>query len=290
MEFLAATFRAKPLAHWMEWLGTLDICYGPVNTLPEAIADPNLVKRGAIVIDRRRPQALRARRALQGRAVAAALSRAAAGRAYGGSAGASRRAQETGRVSRQARTVEHRLHASGLRQSLEPGEPPRGHHAVGRRRHLRHDTLQEQGARDRPGRCRAAYTFRVGQYRFALDAYAGPFRKAAARWTSTSWSPPKGSFGRRPALAPGLAQALQVRPVQFGERRKSHPFLACQLAQGQAAPNSTEELAVRRLPLARRSGWSRRERSGMPSQHGAAGRRAACPQGTPRSPVEVALC
>ena len=47
---LAATFRDKPLAHWMKWLDTLDICYGPVNTLPEAIADPNLLKRGAIVV------------------------------------------------------------------------------------------------------------------------------------------------------------------------------------------------------------------------------------------------
>jgi crotonobetainyl-CoA:carnitine CoA-transferase CaiB-like acyl-CoA transferase len=50
MEFLAATFRAKPLAHWMEWLATLDICYGPVNTLPEAIEDANLLKRRAIVV------------------------------------------------------------------------------------------------------------------------------------------------------------------------------------------------------------------------------------------------
>ena len=50
MEFLAATFRSKPLAHWMERLAKLDICYGPVNTLPEAIADPNLLKRGAIVV------------------------------------------------------------------------------------------------------------------------------------------------------------------------------------------------------------------------------------------------
>jgi len=49
MDFLAATFREKPLAHWMQWLDTLDICYGPVNTLPEAIADPNLLKRGAVV-------------------------------------------------------------------------------------------------------------------------------------------------------------------------------------------------------------------------------------------------
>jgi crotonobetainyl-CoA:carnitine CoA-transferase CaiB-like acyl-CoA transferase len=51
MELLEATFRQKPLKHWMEWLATLDICYGPVNTLPEAIADPNLLKRGMVVTD-----------------------------------------------------------------------------------------------------------------------------------------------------------------------------------------------------------------------------------------------
>jgi crotonobetainyl-CoA:carnitine CoA-transferase CaiB-like acyl-CoA transferase len=33
----------------MAWLDKLDLCYGPVNTLPEAIADPNLLKRGMIV-------------------------------------------------------------------------------------------------------------------------------------------------------------------------------------------------------------------------------------------------
>ena len=51
MEFLETTFRARPLSHWMTWLAALDICYGPVNTLPEAIADPNLQKRGAILRD-----------------------------------------------------------------------------------------------------------------------------------------------------------------------------------------------------------------------------------------------
>ncbi|MBM3642910.1 MAG: CoA transferase [Alphaproteobacteria bacterium] len=53
MEFLAGTFRSKPLAHWMAWLPTLDICWGPVNTLPEAIADANLAARAAIVTDER---------------------------------------------------------------------------------------------------------------------------------------------------------------------------------------------------------------------------------------------
>jgi len=51
VEFLSATFKAKPLAYWMEYLATLDICYGPVNTLPEAIAEPNLLKRGFMVTD-----------------------------------------------------------------------------------------------------------------------------------------------------------------------------------------------------------------------------------------------
>jgi crotonobetainyl-CoA:carnitine CoA-transferase CaiB-like acyl-CoA transferase len=51
MEFLEATFREKPLAYWMQWLATLDICYGPVNTLPEAITDPNLLERGAVLTD-----------------------------------------------------------------------------------------------------------------------------------------------------------------------------------------------------------------------------------------------
>ena len=46
MEFLAAEFRKKPLAEWNAYLATLDVCYGCVNTLPEALAHPNLLPAG----------------------------------------------------------------------------------------------------------------------------------------------------------------------------------------------------------------------------------------------------
>ena len=48
VDFLAAEFRKKPLAEWHGYLATLDVCYGRVNTLPEAVAHPNLTERGMI--------------------------------------------------------------------------------------------------------------------------------------------------------------------------------------------------------------------------------------------------
>ena len=51
MEFLASEFRRKTLAEWDQYLVTLDVCYGCVNTLPEAFAHPNLLARGMIRFD-----------------------------------------------------------------------------------------------------------------------------------------------------------------------------------------------------------------------------------------------
>jgi len=48
IDFLAAEFRKKPLAEWQAYLTTLDVCYGSVNTLPEAVSHPNLLARGMI--------------------------------------------------------------------------------------------------------------------------------------------------------------------------------------------------------------------------------------------------
>ena len=47
-DFLAAEFRKRTLAAWSDDLATLDVCYGRVNTLPEALEHPNLLARGMI--------------------------------------------------------------------------------------------------------------------------------------------------------------------------------------------------------------------------------------------------
>lgn len=53
MDFLAATFATRSLADWMNELARLDVCFGPVNTLPEAIEDPNVLQRGMVLTDER---------------------------------------------------------------------------------------------------------------------------------------------------------------------------------------------------------------------------------------------
>ena len=56
IDFLRGVFRGKPLAHGMAWLAGLDVCFGPVNTLPEAFEDAN-VARARLVLKRRQTAA-----------------------------------------------------------------------------------------------------------------------------------------------------------------------------------------------------------------------------------------
>jgi crotonobetainyl-CoA:carnitine CoA-transferase CaiB-like acyl-CoA transferase len=51
IEFLRAVFREHPLAHWRAWFEGLDVSFAPVNTLREALDDPHLRARGAILED-----------------------------------------------------------------------------------------------------------------------------------------------------------------------------------------------------------------------------------------------
>ena len=48
IDFLAGTFRQKSLAEWNRYLETLDVCFGRVNTLPEALEQQNLGLRKMI--------------------------------------------------------------------------------------------------------------------------------------------------------------------------------------------------------------------------------------------------
>lgn len=47
--FFTEFFRRKPLTNWFEELRAWDICCGPVNSLEEAVSDPQAVYRGLVV-------------------------------------------------------------------------------------------------------------------------------------------------------------------------------------------------------------------------------------------------
>jgi crotonobetainyl-CoA:carnitine CoA-transferase CaiB-like acyl-CoA transferase len=51
VDFLTETFRQKSLSEWDRYLATLDVCFGRVNTLPEALAHQNLDARRMILSD-----------------------------------------------------------------------------------------------------------------------------------------------------------------------------------------------------------------------------------------------
>jgi crotonobetainyl-CoA:carnitine CoA-transferase CaiB-like acyl-CoA transferase len=50
-DFLAAEFRKRTLEAWDAYLATLDVCYGRINTMPEALEHPNLLARDMILCD-----------------------------------------------------------------------------------------------------------------------------------------------------------------------------------------------------------------------------------------------
>ena len=49
--FLRATFLQKTRDQWVAWLSGTDVCFGAVNTLPEALDDAHLNARGMILTD-----------------------------------------------------------------------------------------------------------------------------------------------------------------------------------------------------------------------------------------------
>lgn len=52
-EFLAATFRTRTKAEWVEWFRGRDVAFAPLRTLPEALEDPHFKARGMVQKDAR---------------------------------------------------------------------------------------------------------------------------------------------------------------------------------------------------------------------------------------------
>lgn len=53
VDFLESAFASKTRDEWDKHLSQLDVCYGPVKTLPEAYRDPHLAARGMVRTDER---------------------------------------------------------------------------------------------------------------------------------------------------------------------------------------------------------------------------------------------
>jgi crotonobetainyl-CoA:carnitine CoA-transferase CaiB-like acyl-CoA transferase len=51
IDFLRATFLQRSLSEWMTFLEPLDVAFAPVNSLPEALDDPNLRARAMLLTD-----------------------------------------------------------------------------------------------------------------------------------------------------------------------------------------------------------------------------------------------
>ena len=49
--FLRETFAERTRDEWLQWLSTFDVCYAPVNSIPEAFEDDNLSARRSILVD-----------------------------------------------------------------------------------------------------------------------------------------------------------------------------------------------------------------------------------------------
>jgi 8-oxo-dGTP pyrophosphatase MutT (NUDIX family) len=95
------------------------------------------------------------------------------------------------------------------------------------------------------------HTFLVGQYRFALDAYSWEIPEGGGPLDVDFLESAKRELREETGLSARRWHKLFESDLSNSVNdEKAIAFLACQLEQGQAAPDSTEELAVRRLPLA----------------------------------------
>jgi 8-oxo-dGTP pyrophosphatase MutT (NUDIX family) len=94
------------------------------------------------------------------------------------------------------------------------------------------------------------HTYLVGQYRFALDAYSWEIPEGGGPLDVDFLESAKRELREETGLSARRWHKLFESDLSNSVSDESAiAFLACGLAQGEAAPDATEDLAVRRVPL-----------------------------------------
>jgi 8-oxo-dGTP pyrophosphatase MutT (NUDIX family) len=94
------------------------------------------------------------------------------------------------------------------------------------------------------------HTFLVGQYRFALDAYSWEIPEGGGALGDDFLASAQRELREETGLRAARWQKLVESDLSNSVSDESAiAFLAWQLEQGESAPDSTEELVVRRVPL-----------------------------------------
>lgn len=94
------------------------------------------------------------------------------------------------------------------------------------------------------------HTFLVGQYRFALDAYSWEIPEGGGPLDVDFLESAKRELQEETGLRAGRWHKLLESDLSNSVNdEKAIAFLASHLVRGQAAPDTTEDLAVRRVPL-----------------------------------------
>ena len=91
----------------------------------------------------------------------------------------------------------------------------------------------------------------VGQHRYPHDAYSWEIPEGGRHADESVEEGVLRELTEETGLAAGLLTSLgMIHTSNCFTNETAHLFLAEQLSEGQAAPDSTEEITVRRLPLA----------------------------------------
>lgn len=101
------------------------------------------------------------------------------------------------------------------------------------------------------------FTWLVGQYRYALDAYSWEIPMGGAPEGSTPLQAAQAELREETGLQAQDWQMIQTLHTSNSVTDEvGYVFVARQLQQGDACPEPSEDISIRRLPLAEAASWA----------------------------------